>query len=103
MNQILMNNDKSSKSDNLELNNKIIIKKDSNLIYRIIFFSSIILLCVFVFILFIKFYQGGKNEQISKKLTDSYTISTLYSTNSNYTPMVIEESVPFVIRYYKNR
>lgn len=103
MNQILMNNDKSSKSDNLELNNKIIIKKDPNLIYRVIFFSSIILLCIFVFILFIKFYQSGKNEQISKKLTDSYTISTLYSTNTNYTPIVIEETEPFVIRYYKDR
>ena len=103
MNQILMNNEKNKMSDDIELNNQLFVKKDCNLIYKIIFFSSIILLCVFVFILFIKIYQGGKNEQISKKLTDSYTISTLYSTNSNYTPMIIEESVPFVIRYYKNR
>ena len=103
MNQIFMNNDKNNMSDNFELNNQIIIKKDPNLIYRIIFFSSIIFLCFFVFILFNKFYQSGKNEQISKKLTASYTISTLYSSNTNYTPIIAEETDPFVIRHYKDR
>lgn len=101
MNQILMNNDKNNISDSFKLNNKIICKKNPNSFYKLIFFSSIILLCLFVFILFIKFYQSEKNEQISKKLTDSYTISTLYSKNTDYTPIAIKETEPFVIGIIK--
>lgn len=101
MNQILINKD-----ENNIINNQVDLKKysskNNNFIYKIIFYSSIFLLIISIIILFIRVYQGNLNEQISKKLTDSYTISTLYAANNNYNPIVIEETTPFVIRHNKD-
>ena len=68
--------------------------------YKMLFiiFSATALL--FLTILFIKIFMDNKNEEIAKKLTDSYTISTLYANNATYTPEV-QANEPFVIGIIK--
>ena len=68
--------------------------------YKMLFiiFSATALL--FLTILFIKIFMDNKNEEIAKKLTDSYTISTLYANNTTYTPEV-QSTEPFVIGIIK--
>ena len=68
--------------------------------YKMLFiiFSATALL--FLTILFIKIFMDNKNEEIAKKLTDSYTISTLYANNTTYTPEV-QANEPFVIGIIK--
>lgn len=76
--------------------------KNSTKTYKSIFFSSVILLSFFIVLLLIRLYESNKNAEISKKLTSSYSISTLYSnlnTNNYYT--TYDENVPFVIGIIK--
>lgn len=116
MNQILNNNEnyqnrtfahknfQESSLNGPDKINKISINAkriSSKIIYKILLFSSIILFVCFLSILFGKFYKNARNEQLSKKLTESYSISTLYSQNSDYTPIFIEETEPFVIGIIK--
>lgn len=116
MNQILSNNEnyqnrtfahknfQESSLNGPDKINKIYINAkriSSKIIYKILLFSSIILFVCFLSILFGKFYKNARNEQLSKKLTESYSISTLYSQNSDYTPILIEETEPFVIGIIK--
>lgn len=92
MNQILFNGE----NDRL---NSFVSSKKTNL-YKVIFFSSIFLLLVSIFFLFIKLYQNFKNEQISKKLNTSYSVSTLYSENMISTDQM-QNFEPFVIGIIK--
>ena len=100
MNQILNNYDKNDSNEN-HLFVKSSIK--SNFLYKIIFTICLVLLISFVFIFINKLYENSKNEQISKILTDSYSISTLYSDNNNYDISNAENTSPFIIRNNKNR
>lgn len=88
MNQIIYDKERNRKLD----------KK-----YRILFyiFSSIAIIAIIF--LFTDFYNNSRNAYISKKLADSYTISTLYSNNTSYQTEVQEESrnEPFVIGIIK--
>lgn len=88
MNQIL-ENFKKKKND-----------KKTQFVFFIFFYFSIIALSIFTILTVIKLYKAKENEQISKKLTESYTISTLYSdsNNINYSVNIEEENEPFVIR-----
>lgn len=101
MNQILYNCDWNK---NIETNNsKNLDNKKSSNIYKIVFFSSVILLAFFVILLLFRLYENNKNEEISKKLTSSYSISTLYSTQNEILSFTeyIEKSSPFVIGIIK--
>lgn len=101
MNQILYNCDWNK---NIETNNsKNLDNKKSSNIYKIVFFSSVILLAFFVILLLFRLYENNKNEEISKKLTSSYSISTLYSTQNEIISSTeyIEKSSPFVIGIIK--
>ena len=95
MNQII--DFKGYKKTNENINNSSTF---NNRKYKILFiiFSATALL--FLIILFIKIYMDNKNEEIAKKLTNSYSISTLYSTNTTYTPEA-QSSEPFVIGIIK--
>lgn len=87
--------------------NQIIYDKERNIKldkrYKALFyiFSSIAL--VAVIFLFVDMYKSNRNDIVSKKLADSYTISTLYSTNPSYQTDVQEETTtePFVIGIIK--
>ena len=101
MNQILYNCDWNK---NIETNNsKNLDNKKSNDIYKIVFFSSVILLAFFVILLLFRLYENNKNEEISKKLTSSYSISTLYlgQNEINSSSAYVEETSPFVIGIIK--
>ena len=67
--------------------------------YKIIFYVSLFFLIFFVALFLIRLYKNSKNEEISKKLTSSYSISTMYtnSDTNNYST-TYDENVPFVIR-----
>lgn len=95
MNQII--DFKGYKKTNENINNSSTF---NNRKYKILFiiFSATALL--FLIILFIKIFMDNKNEEIAKKLTDSYTISTLYANNTTYTPEV-QANEPFVIGIIK--
>ena len=101
MNQILYN---CNWNKNIEANNsKNLNNKKSNDIYKIVFFSSVILLALFVILLLFRLYENNKNEEISKKLTSSYSISTMYSGQSeiNSSTAYVEKSSPFIIGVIK--
>lgn len=87
MNQILFN--KKVQFDNY--------KKFKN--YRLLFIFSIIMFSILFIILFIKVNKNDIDEQISKKLSSSYSVATLYSENSVTYTTAIEE--PFVIGIIK--
>lgn len=93
MNNFVMNQIIYDKERNRKLDKK----------YRILFyiFSSIAIIAIIF--LFTDFYNNSRNAYISKKLADSYTISTLYSNNTSYQTEVQEESTnePFVIGIIK--
>lgn len=103
------NSDKRSKNiKNNNFNPKhsfINFNKNSDKIYKTIFFSSVILLIVFIILLLIRLYENDRNEEISQKLTSSYSISTLYSdyssNSNNYSVSSYNESSPFVIGIIK--
>ena len=62
--------------------------------YKVIFFTALFLLIFFIILFLIRLY-----EEISKKLTSSYSVSTMFSnslTSSYSTDMV--DNTPFVIR-----
>ena len=94
MNQILYN---------YNMNNMMIPKNNYKVHkkvkwYKIVFFTSLILLIFFIVLFFIRVYKNNQNEIISKKLTSSYSISTMYSNiNNNYTVSKANDT-PFVIR-----
>ena len=91
MNQII--DFKGYKKTNENINNSSTFYNRKYKILFIIFSATALL---FLIILFIKIYMDNKNEEIAKKLTNSYSISTLYSTNTTYTPEA-QSSEPFVI------
>lgn len=92
MNQILFNKE----------NNKINISVTStnNNLYKSMFIFSIFLLFISIIFLFVKLYKNSINEQISKKLNTSYSVSTLYSENTNL-ENISNKSTPFVIGIIK--
>lgn len=71
-----------------------------NKLYKILLLVAIIILVFLSSFLFVKQYINIKNEQLSKKLNSSYSVSTLYSNNSVIHPS-INETVPFVIGIIK--
>lgn len=88
MNQIIYDKERNRKLD----------KK-----YRILFYIFSSIAIISIIFLFTDFYNNSRNDYISKKLADSYTISTLYSNNTSYQTEVQEESAnePFVIGIIK--
>ena len=67
--------------------------------YKIMFFISLFLLIFFIILFFIRLYNNSQNEEISRKLTASYSISTMYSNeNTNEYNSQIKNNTPFVIR-----
>ena len=93
MNQILENFSKLKNS------------RKSRIIYRIIFFTLLICICTASIFFLLKIYEANQNQILSQKLTESYSISTLYSNSISYTAEsvdALESQDPFVIRYYKN-
>ncbi len=91
----------SKKSTNLQLEQLDYLNQNSRYIkwYKIIFFISLFLLIIFIILFFMRLYNNSQNEEISKKLTSSYSISTMYSnvdTNEYNSPII--NSTPFVIR-----
>lgn len=90
MNQILYV--KPNKSNNTN--------KTLKFVYKLLFFFFFIASLTFSIILFIKIYKSYSNQRISKKLTDSYSISTLYSDTESYSD-VSPNSNPFVIGIIK--
>ena len=88
MNQIIYDKERNRKLD----------KK-----YRILFYIFSSIAIISIIFLFTDFYNNSRNAYISKKLADSYTISTLYSNNTSYQTEVQEESrnEPFVIGIIK--
>lgn len=88
MNQIIYDKERNRKLD----------KK-----YRILFYIFSSIAIISIIFLFTDFYNNSRNAYISKKLADSYTISTLYSNNTSYQTEVQEESTnePFVIGIIK--
>ena len=96
MNQILYNNN----DKNIFISNN----KKNSIIYKSIFYFSISFAVFLIFLLIIRYYQNMQNEQISKKLADSYFISTLYSNSTTYSANKMKDyETPFVIRHNKNR
>lgn len=89
--------------------NQIIYDKNNNSLpsynsnekqkYKILFIIFFSIAFSSVIFLFFKLYINNKNAIISKKLTDSYSISTLYTNTQNYTAEMQEGSLetPFVI------
>ena len=67
--------------------------------YKVIFFTALILLIFFIILFLIRLYENIKNEEISKKLTSSYSISTMFSNSlsNNYSTNIVDNP-PFVIR-----
>lgn len=97
MNQILY-----GKDNNIRIKEKRI--KNYSLKYKLIFYFALLMAILFIIIFFIRYFQNIQNEEISKKLTDSYFISTLYANNTNYTATKVQDyEEPFVIRNNKNR
>ena len=88
MNQIIYDKERNRKLD----------KK-----YRILFYIFSSIAIISIIFLFTDFYNNSRNAYISKKLADSYTISTLYSNNTSYQTEVQEVSTnePFVIGIIK--
>lgn len=97
MNQILY-----GKDNNIKIQKKTV--KNYSLKYKLIFYFALLMTIFFIVIFFIRYFQNIQNEEISKKLTDSYFISTLYANNTNYTTTRVQDyEEPFVIRNNKNR
>lgn len=95
MNQII--DFKGYKQNNKNINDNGTL---SNRKYKILFIMFSATALIFIIILFIKISMDNKNEEIAKKLTNSYTISTLYASNTTYTPEV-QSTEPFVIGIIK--
>ena len=93
MNNFVMNQIIYDKERNRKLDKK----------YRILFYIFSSIAIISIIFLFTDFYNNSRNAYISKKLADSYTISTLYSNNTSYQTEVQEESTnePFVIGIIK--
>lgn len=68
--------------------------------YKITFFIFLIFTIFFSLVLFYKSYENYNNEKLSKKLNNSYSISTLYSTNSQSAIKSTPKN-PFVIGIIK--
>ena len=97
MNQILY-----GKDTNIKIKEKP--TKNYSLKYMLIFYFALLMAIIFIVIFFIRYFQNIQNEEISKKLTDSYFISTMYANNTNYTTTKVQDyEEPFVIRNNKNR
>lgn len=112
MNQILYEHDKkiNEKIKNvleeatpmLQENTFIESNAKRNKLYKTIFFSSLILLAFFIVLLLIRLYKINENEEISKRLTSSYSISTLYTNNNNVNySTTYSTTAPFVIGIIK--
>ena len=67
--------------------------------YRILFIILLFIIFILLFSLFIKLNKNDIDEQISKKLSSSYSVSTLYSDNSTITTTL--DNDPFVIGIIK--
>lgn len=89
MNQILLTRKNINKKANLLI------------IYNSIFIISILVATLFLFWLFKMKHTSNINEEISKKLTTSYSISTLYSNETSYISEPQNTSAPFVIGIIK--
>ena len=77
-----INNDVNNLKENNNLNNT---QKNNTkykyLTIKTIFFILILIIITFLLILFFRMYNSFQNEELSKKLNSSYSISTLYSNN----------------------
>ena len=68
--------------------------------YRVLFIVLLFITFILFSVLFMKINKNDIAEQISKKLSSSYSVSTLYSNSSNITT-VSSSDEPFVIGIIK--
>ena len=68
--------------------------------YRVLFIVLLFIIFILFSVLFMKINKNDMAEQISKKLSSSYSVSTLYSNSSNITT-VSSSDEPFVIGIIK--
>ena len=68
--------------------------------YRVLFIVLLFITFILFSVLFMKINKNDISEQISKKLSSSYSVSTLYSNSSNITT-VSSSDEPFVIGIIK--
>ena len=68
--------------------------------YRVLFIVLLFIIFILFSVLFMKINKNDMAEQISKKLSSSYSVSTLYSNSSNIST-VSSSDEPFVIGIIK--
>ena len=105
MNQIIFNSISKNKI-NIQNSNQMPDKHNknktsNNKLYKITFIISAILAFIFIGIFMIKLYSNNPHEKLSKLLTESYSISTLYSNNINNYEVTPTDNSPFVIGIIK--
>ena len=77
MNQILFNAVEEKVSSNS------LIKRKNKTLFSILFIISICLLVICLLYSIFQFYESYKNEQLSNRLLDNYSVISLYSNSSN--------------------
>ena len=105
MNQIIFNSISKNKV-NIQNSNQMPDKHNKNKTsnnkwYKITFIISAILAFIFIGIFMFRLYSNNQNEKLSKLLTESYSISTLYSNNINNYEVTPTDNSPFVIGIIK--
>ena len=105
MNQIIFNSISKNKI-NIQNSNQMPDKHNKNKTsnnkwYKITFIISAILAFIFIGIFMFRLYSNNQNEKLSKLLTESYSISTLYSNDINNYEVTPTDNSPFVIGIIK--
>ena len=90
---------------------EILLSKDNNFnkkkrFYKIQLVISISIAFCFIVVFFVRIYSINKSEQLSQHLLSMYNVSTLYSTNTEYSAQLLENNSsenfnPFVIGILK--
>lgn len=100
MNQILYLKTEIDDCRNINEDTFYLNKRNKSKSYYIIFGISIILITAFFIYICFYIYNLKKKDSLSKSLSQSFSISTLYSDNNSYAPSFAQstsESNPFII------
>lgn len=94
MNQILFHYEKNNRDLNVNIKHSF-FKKRKNLYLSIFVFLIIIIFIIFIYIIYNKhaIYQKNKN---ANKMIDTYHISTLYSSDSNYESIKLSNNISII-------
>lgn len=91
MNQILV-----CKNDNYLYNNLIIQNNKRKKIFCIVFVLSISICIIILFYLLYSYFSKIKQEEKTSTLKNKYNVSTLYSSNSNYTAIKLNNEISII-------